>query len=122
MPLRTSAVHPRACGEQTPHPEAHRLAIGSSPRVRGTANTVSLARIERRFIPARAGNRIAEAERLRRDEVHPRACGEQSGRKTQAALRAGSSPRVRGTARDGYFGTERLRFIPARAGNSMARR
>ena len=50
--------------------------------------------------------------------VHPRVCGEQIFLAFRMSSSAGSSPRVRGTAR-GYLGVEYVaRFIPACAGNS----
>ena len=44
-------------------------------------------------------------------------CGEQSVRPTASRMRAGSSPRVRGTARAPEIETKQPRFIPACAGN-----
>ena len=71
------AVHPRACGEQVDWGVVCNLGGGSSPRLRGTAESpfdptyVLLFR----FIPAPAGNRTIPFAPL--NSVHPRACGEQ---------------------------------------------
>ncbi len=50
--------------------------------------------------------------------VHPRACGEHGQWDTRAATLTGSSPRVRGTRRNGCHRAGYIRFIPARAGNT----
>ena len=49
--------------------------------------------------------------------VHPRACGEQIYADEVQQVRAGSSPRVRGTASVVLLIAKPFRFIPARAGN-----
>ena len=90
-------VHPRERGEQdvliwvaeTPH--------GSSPRARGTVSRRTAVYVQRRFIPASAGNREAEA--------------------FEEGFRHGSSPRARGTAAVQPGQVPRFRFIPASAGN-----
>ena len=98
--FQRSAVHPRACGEQFVFPSIHSRTIGSSPRLRGTAQQ-----------PDWSTSRLP---------VHPRACGEQRREMTQQKRLIGSSPRLRGTdefkAMD--FGSA-LRFIPAPAGNRL---
>ena len=94
----SNAVHPRACGEHwlllLPWP----LQRGSSPRVRGTL--------------------MAALPACCRKSVHPRACGEHKYAVHDDLLRAGSSPRVRGTRSDAARRPDRVRFIPARAGNT----
>ena len=111
-------VHPRACGER---PEGSKVALnasGSSPRVRGTPDDKGAATAEWRFIPARAGNAIADDGRLLTVPVHPRACGERLCWAISHWGSRGSSPRVRGT-QDGYSNPDHIgRFIPARAGNA----
>ena len=52
--------------------------------------------------------------------VHPRACGERSGKVSSPPYHTGSSPRVRGTAASAQVGDLHLRFIPARAGNGRS--
>ena len=117
----TSPVHPRVCGERgngslllVPH-------AGSSPRVRGTRRDGHGAGHRRRFIPACAGNaRSAWTGRSRRP-VHPRVCGERLHDAGDAAFGGGSSPRVRGTQRVGWWWEAKHRFIPACAGNASSR-
>ncbi len=53
--------------------------------------------------------------------VHPRVCGERPIRLAEAALYAGSSPRVRGTLKVDQRVLPAVRFIPACAGNARMR-
>ena len=95
---RTSAVHPRVCGERRKKGGAFLSSNGSSPRVRGT-----------RWPPCSSTRRLT---------VHPRVCGERRDGHEGTYARDGSSPRVRGT-RDAAHRLEGLnRFIPACAGNA----
>ncbi len=70
-----------------------------------------------RFIPAPAGNRTEFPEAKSSKSVHPRACGEQNVIQIRALSRAGSSPRLRGTATKQKSVLSQHRFIPAPAGN-----
>ena len=56
-PETLNAVHPRACGEQYGFGKGSVKLDGSSPRVRGTVTNWLPVVVQRRFIPARAGNR-----------------------------------------------------------------
>ena len=93
-----SAVHPRACGEQTSRDSRNGYANGSSPRMRGTVRSAGRATRECRFIPAHAGNSGAVKAHDTQSPVHPRACGEQASHLEPSPASAGSSPRMRGTA------------------------
>ena len=73
-------VHPRVCGEQTEEDGGALSSIGSSPRVRGTAACHSHNPGQFRFIPACAGNSFGLWRQRTLQSVHPRVCGEQSGR------------------------------------------
>ena len=114
----TDTVHPRACGEQGAPRMSISTAAGSSPRVRGTAPRAMTSHNGRRFIPARAGNRLANDPGCSDPAVHPRACGEQVLILGPCDKHVGSSPRVRGTVVTDVEARIRNRFIPARAGNS----
>ena len=93
--------------------------IGSSPRVRGTVDQRGPLGVERRFIPARAGNSWRPTWTFQNPSVHPRACGEQYLTRLERQQLPGSSPRVRGTVEARGIATVADRFIPARAGNSQ---
>ena len=115
------SVHPRARGEQRVCGNQMAGHYGSSPRARGTGSAHAVGVDRRRFIPARAGNRLPVALSLVAVLVHPRARGEQARRGTRAPPPPGSSPRARGTALDPPRDAPAVRFIPARAGNSLPR-
>ena len=53
------AVHPRVCGELIKVRTYPQGTLGSSPRLRGTRMPELREPIQRRFIPASAGNSVA---------------------------------------------------------------
>ena len=116
------AVHPRVCGEQGIRPNRWVRIAGSSPRVRGTESELYHRGLQRRFIPACAGNRTGGEGSISRNTVHPRVCGEQFRRVIVTLLSVGSSPRVRGTVERKVNSGVIQRFIPACAGNSAPAR
>ena len=111
-------VHPRACGEQPVLVGEAGPELGSSPRLRGTAEIGERTNTLIRFIPAPAGNRSSRRALETIRSVHPRACGEQRVTHDLGPLKIGSSPRLRGTVPSIHRPREGLRFIPAPAGNS----
>ena len=110
-------VHPRVCGERTVTSSDSMENVGSSPRVRGTAASRTGPSPQTRFIPACAGNGRGHSRHSQGPSVHPRVCGERSSIAPPASWYAGSSPRVRGTARSPDAHPRASRFIPACAGN-----
>jgi len=114
----SASVHPRVCGERIEDSDAEHQTAGSSPRVRGTRRDPAAPQEPRRFIPACAGNASARTPRRPSREVHPRVCGERSHRDPLRIACRGSSPRVRGTQRQGARHRVAGRFIPACAGNA----
>ena len=78
-PTHPLPVHPRAGGERSADSADCRSAAGSSPRGRGTLPPPDPVQLSLRFIPARAGNANAMAERSTRRSVHPRAGGNAAG-------------------------------------------
>ena len=114
-----AAVHPRARGEHENVALDFVNRGGSSPRTRGTSAGGRGLRDCRRFIPAHAGNIKRRASRTPPWPVHPRARGEHSVVETAFVHFDGSSPRTRGTWRDGRPGGAGGRFIPAHAGNIL---
>jgi len=114
------SVHPRACGERgRPAVPLHRLG-GSSPRLRGTHYRSLLPFLGFRFIPAPAGNASRSGWIATKTSVHPRACGERSTPPDCRRIADGSSPRLRGTLAGYRDELDRMRFIPAPAGNAKA--
>ena len=99
---RSAPVHPRACGE---------LPCSPAPRI-----------LFFRFIPAPAGNSVLIGGSFFAFPVHPRACGELRPALTSSHWASGSSPRLRGTLQIAAQLRRRPRFIPAPAGNSLAKR
>ena len=111
-------VHPRARGEQCCRASLSIAVSGSSPRTRGTVERAQGLFVHTRFIPAHAGNRVSESNRVPLEPVHPRARGEQLATYVSIATANGSSPRTRGTGRRAVALCRVVRFIPAHAGNS----
>ncbi|SEK29668.1 hypothetical protein SAMN05444515_101344 [Ectothiorhodospira marina] len=91
--------HPRACGERSNEKVRGGTFTGSSPRLRGTADILSLFVPETRVIPAPAGNGNRNIRREPHLAGHPRACGERREVNAPLVKLYGSSPRLRGTAR-----------------------
>ena len=114
----STTVHPRACGEHVVvNPQPGPLP-GSSPRLRGTHHLGLKLFAGDRFIPAPAGNTLAENEVRYGMTVHPRACGEHNRGLPPKPFPAGSSPRLRGTLAAARRPPPGHRFIPAPAGNT----
>ena len=90
-------VHPRVCGERFFVETADLLAVGSSPRMRGTPHHRPQQRHARRFIPAYAGNALSGSTNGFPSPVHPRVCGERFAFWLSTMTMIGSSPRMRGT-------------------------
>ncbi len=115
------SVHPRVRGEQCSALRPPSRNNGSSPRARGTVHPAQQDAALRRFIPACAGNRSVPLAQARPQWVHPRVRGEQGSRGHAEGFTAGSSPRARGTVRSVLDTHPVHRFIPACAGNRLAR-
>ena len=113
-----SRDHPRVCGEH-PSPSARGLRpSGSSPRVRGTLALHVQAGLALGIIPACAGNTWSWRTAPQSGRDHPRVCGEHQAEEYTPLLGEGSSPRVRGTRRQGRPAGNRHGIIPACAGNT----
>ena len=70
------AVHPRVGGEHHNRVRIDHSSNGSSPRGRGTFAGESMEHVQRRFIPAWAGNIPRPRQSSDRNSVHPRVGGE----------------------------------------------
>ena len=91
---------------------------GSSPHARGTHDSQDPKRGARRFIPACAGNANWRFRARCVGTVHPRMRGERGKCSRCPHVQRGSSPHARGTHLNGTHNPEKLRFIPACAGNA----
>ena len=117
--LISNSVHPRARGEHFFFLALFLLAVGSSPRTRGTLLQHPPKISDRRFIPAHAGNTAGWAGCRSVEAVHPRARGEHLRPERRPYPLGGSSPRTRGTLRFRLCHCLYIRFIPAHAGNTI---
>ena len=91
------SVHPHGCGEHGVDPLSIAIAQGSSPRVWGTLDEITLAALAGRFIPTGVGNTGRNHPRRTRRTVHPHGCGEHPRLRVSEMPDGGSSPRVWGT-------------------------
>ena len=117
-PVGFGGAHPRACGEHDPRPWIKITTEGSSPRMRGTLLGLACWLRAAGLIPAHAGNTGHSGSKRGFTGAHPRACGEHGVDEARAALKKGSSPRMRGTLSQvgGFLSDTGL--IPAHAGNT----
>ncbi len=111
---------PRACGEQAADQLPSRPRAGPSPRVRGAERLRPLPGQQVGTIPARAGSRLKNQAGEQRVGDHPRACGEQSRKRSAESAVPGPSPRVRGAAFPLCHTGNVPGTIPARAGSSTS--
>ena len=110
-------VHPRVGGEHLDSDVTTWQSSGSSPRGRGTFRPLLRHPVERRFIPAWAGNIKFWPSIICLSPVHPRVGGEHRSSRHRIILSPGSSPRGRGTSIRELSKIQLTRFIPAWAGN-----
>ena len=89
-------VHPRVCGGNGFVADDLRLAIGTSPRVRGKLSRGVYGDNSRRYIPACAGETSMLGFLAPWPQVHPRVCGGNMNPKQREYHEEGTSPRVRG--------------------------
>ncbi len=114
-------AHPRTRGEHARGSSTGAAPAGSSPHTRGTLSDATPPPADTRLIPAHAGNTqtatIAEGNKA----AHPRTRGEHRSAPCPAAATSGSSPHTRGTQAARVEAADRLRLIPAHAGNTGSR-
>ena len=113
-------VHPRSRGEHPPTSRPAATCHGSSPLARGTLKRLRGQVSRARFIPARAGNTRTHTWPSRKQTVHPRSRGEHAYTTVLLPATTGSSPLARGTPCPPSYWESGGRFIPARAGNTVA--
>ncbi len=111
--------HPRVCGEHKIIRSLVTARGGSSPRMRGTLKFLQSYYGSTGIIPAYAGNTLTSGSLDPGSGDHPRVCGEHRPVVLLLGEDSGSSPRMRGTPKLGWY----LRFwrgiIPAYAGNTV---
>ena len=114
-----ATVYPRACGGTCAAGPGTPRPAGLSPRVRGNPGRPPLAFLQRRSIPARAGE-PSQGPRLPRNmRVYPRACGGTPESSKTTSPTSGLSPRVRGNLCIRTRSSRFFRSIPARAGEPV---
>ncbi len=91
------SVHPRWRGEHQFNVSDVYCNSGSSPLARGTLGDAPPRPVQKRFIPAGAGNTSVPGWNKPPRTVHPRWRGEHLRPASSAAASAGSSPLARGT-------------------------
>ena len=111
--------HPRACGANIDMSVPIEDMDGSSPRMRGKLDAAERAIGCGRIIPAHAGQTTSGNPLKIADSDHPRACGANLIECLKHNLDTGSSPRMRGKLIAHGIVGERLRIIPAHAGQTL---
>ena len=117
--LPRTAVHPRLRGELIVLKLFSREKVGSSPLTRGTPVRLCAKYPFLRFIPAYAGNSPEPSVAPVIVPVHPRLRGELPATGIFGKEFFGSSPLTRGTRYQLNQHRQKVRFIPAYAGNSL---
>ena len=95
--IQRSPHHPRVCRERYGKRCCICQVAGSSPRVQGTHGTERQCCVQKRIIPACAGNAFHSMPKLKEDSDHPRVCRERDRTQIPQVFAKGSSPRVQGT-------------------------
>ena len=115
-------VHPRSRGEYIVDSKGNVTGGGSSPLTRGIQWLGFDGSRTHGFIPAHAGNTREQPEITKTQKVHPRSRGEYRRRWYIPVVLSGSSPLTRGIRNMDYCRNCSRRFIPAHAGNTLARK
>ena len=110
--------HPRACGENPLESCQCGGRCGSPPRMRGKPSPRRRSRGASRITPAHAGKTalLMSPPFFRTD--HPRACGENIGKRSTSQAFHGSPPRMRGKLTAVLACPSQLRITPAHAGKT----
>ena len=114
-------VYPRVCGAAEGVGVEKGPLGGLSPRVRGSLGELVGVVVEKRSIPACAGQPRRRLLRQAAAPVYPRVCGAALCVQPRLQGTRGLSPRVRGSPRPARRHRVRLRSIPACAGQPCAR-
>ena len=110
--------HPRLCGEKQYKKHCLEHIKGSPPPMRGKVNQTGTKTLGNRITPAYAGKRFQNRTRPRRNQDHPRLCGEKRFPCIAIDRSQGSPPPMRGKAIDLRMCPMQSRITPAYAGKS----
>ena len=108
--------HPHACGDKEMSGLLTVSNVGSSPRVWGQVNSMTIFLRCMGIIPTRVGTRSLHIMTYFIFQDHPHACGDKLGRFFLVAFIKGSSPRVWGQGFYLKYGKLPFRIIPTRVG------
>ena len=111
--------HPRVCGEKKLHPLPEHGRKGSPPRMRGKGPDDCSAEPAAGITPAYAGKRRRSERCHRRNQDHPRVCGEKVAGSVFLVPKGGSPPRMRGKVLDFCVLPFQKGITPAYAGKSQ---
>ncbi len=114
----TNGDHPRMRGEHGRRDHGRHAGTASSPHARGTPEATTHWNADTGIIPACAGNTRTPDPRPCQRWDHPRMRGEHGYATVAWSGREGSSPHARGTLRRHARENQRIRIIPACAGNT----
>ncbi len=120
--VKIQAVYPRWRGEHDARIRSWFCHYGLSPLARGTPTFRRILVPSRRFIPAGAGNTMAQIQLIKISAVYPRWRGEHSTTAEGMKNLGGLSPLARGTLPGVDRALVQARFIPAGAGNTTVTR
>ena len=116
------ADYPRACGENHASASFSSDFSGSPPRMRGKHHVHDFDQADFRITPAHAGKTSRPSPPWRAPADHPRACGENFTRWTEAEDDTGSPPRMRGKPHRSRAESGGTRITPAHAGKTTRAR
>ena len=116
--LRGGGIIPACAGSTKPIRSRHTRRWGSSPHVRGAQSARWASASPSGIIPACAGSTFHTAILDVAERDHPRMCGEHITGNADDAVKAGSSPHVRGAHSVTCACLPTLGIIPACAGST----
>ena len=119
---RHLGVYPRVCGGTQWRPNDNTRRMGLSPRVRGNRCDSQLETLEKRSIPACAGEPDTPDGWEQPARVYPRVCGGTMVPSSPGPARSGLSPRVRGNLNRPRVSHDCRGSIPACAGEPQLSR
>ena len=112
--------HPRTCGANAVVPPHAVGWLGSSPHMRGKPHHEPSRARHTRIIPAHAGQTHLDDHRHSAWADHPRTCGANELSIDLGCFASGSSPHMRGKLAVADTEEDRVRIIPAHAGQTGA--